>query len=167
MQMLAVLALVLALTACAGYRLGSTGPYVPGTHSAEIRSFDNQTPEPALSEALSQALRKQIHDDGNFTLETRQQGDIIIDGVITEYQRNGLTFQPQDILTARDFEVTIKAKITAIHRTNGKVFVEGNVSGRTLVRGASNLVEAERRALPLLMRDLAFKISDLLLSEDW
>ena len=100
-------------------------------------------------------------------LETRDRGDILLEGSITRYVRQGLTFQPRDILTVRDFEIQILAKVKARNRNSGEVILDREVTGRTLVRGQIDLTEAERRATPLLMEDLARKIADLLVNEDW
>ena len=157
----------LALTGCAGYRLGSTGGFVTGARSIQVTAFPNQTTEPRLTEALSAALRQQIQRDGTFLLETRDGGDIILEGVITQYVRQGLTFQPRDILTVRDFEIQILAQVNARNRSTGESLLDREVSGRTLVRGQIDLTEAENRALPLLMEDLARNITDLLVNGEW
>ncbi|MDC3182586.1 LPS assembly lipoprotein LptE [bacterium] len=156
----------LLLSGCAGYRLGSTGEFADG-RSIEIHAFQNQTTEPRLTEELSIALRQQVHRDGTLLLETRDRGDILLEGSITRYIRQGLTFQPRDILTVRDFEIQILAKVKARNRNSGEVILDREVTGRTLVRGQIDLTEAERRATPLLMEDLARKITDLLVNEDW
>ncbi len=155
------------LSGCAGYRLGSTGGFVAGARSIEIAAFPNQTQEPRLTEELSTALRQQIQRDGTLLLETRDRGDIVLEGAITQYIREGLTLQPRDILTIRDFEIQILASVKAQDRGTGEVLLDREVSGRTLVRGEIDLAEAERRATPLLMEDLARNIVDLLVNGDW
>lgn len=157
----------LIMSGCAGYRLGSTGGFVAGERSIEITAFPNQTPEPRLTEELSTALRQQIQRDGTLLLETRDRGDIVLEGAITQYVRQGLTLQPRDILTVRDFEIQILAKVRARDRNSGEIILDREVSGRTLVRGQIDLTEAERRATPLLMEDLARNITDLLVNGEW
>jgi hypothetical protein len=157
----------LALSGCAGYRLGSTGGFVAGARSIEVTAFQNQTPEPRLTEEFSTAIRQQIQRDGTLFLETRERGDIVLEGVITQYVRQGLTFQPRDILTVRDFEIQIIAQVKARDRSTGEIILDRDVTGRTLVRSEIDLTEAERRAMPLLMEDLARNITDLLVNGDW
>jgi len=164
---LMLLGLCLAVVGCAGYRLGPTGGFEAGAKSAQVQAFANQTTEPGLSEALSFALRQQIQRDGTLALETRRQGDIVIEGVLSQYQREGLTRQPQDILTIRDFEIVILAQVKAKDTVSGEWILDREVQGRTLVRGQMDLAAAERRALPLLMEDLARNITDLLVNGDW
>ena len=69
----------LLLSGCAGYRLGSTGGFADG-RSIEIHAFQNLTTEPRLTEELSTALRQQVHRDGTLLLETRDRGDILLEG---------------------------------------------------------------------------------------
>lgn len=161
------LALCLLLGGCAGYRLGSTGGYQAGARSIEVTPFPNQTTEPGLTEALSFAIRKEIQRDGTLALETRDRGDILLQGTIQTYLREGRTFQPQDILSVRDFEVGVEASVKALDRSSGEWILDQKVTGRTLVRGQIDLTEAERIAMPLLMEDLARNITDLLVNGEF
>ncbi|MDA0749871.1 MAG: LptE family protein [Verrucomicrobia bacterium] len=163
---LCLLACLLA-SGCAGYRLGSTGGFPAGSRSIQITPFPNQTTEPGLTEALSAAIRKEIQRDGTLALETRDRGDILLQGTIQTYLRDGVTLQPQDILTVRDFQVSVVAQVKALDRNSGKWILDRNVTGRTLVRGQTDLTEAERIALPLLMEDLARNITDLLVNGEF
>ena len=157
----------LLASGCAGYRLGSTGGFEAGARSIEITPFPNQTTEPGLTEALSIAIRKEIQRDGTLFLETRDRGDILLQGTIETYLRDGITLQPQDILTVRDFQVGVEAQVKALDRSSGEWILDRKITGRTLVRGQMDLTEAERIALPLLMEDLARNITDLLVNGEF
>ena len=83
------------------------------------------------------------------------------------YERQGVSFQPNDILTARDYQVTLTVKVTATERAGGKVVVDREVTGRTTVRIGSDLASADRQALPLLADDFARKATTLLVEGTW
>ncbi|HKI69358.1 MAG TPA: LPS assembly lipoprotein LptE, partial [Verrucomicrobiae bacterium] len=123
--------------------------------------------EPHLTDALETALRKQLQQDGTYQLATREPGDIILTGRITDYRREGLSFQPQDVLTPTDFRVTVTAQVTARERSTDKIIFEQKVTGSTLVRVGSDLTSAERQARPLLANDLARNITSLLVNGSW
>ena len=161
------LVICLFSSGCAGYRLGSTGGFQAGARSIEITPFPNQTTEPGLTEALSFAIRKEIQRDGTLFLETRDRGDILLQGTIQTYLRDGITLQPQDILTVRDFQVSVEAQVKAFDRNASEWILDRKISGRTLVRGQMDLTEAERIALPLLMEDLARNITDVLVNGEF
>ena len=164
---LLIAALLLPAAGCAGYRLGSASGLAADAQSIEIIPFPNQTEEPRLSPALASTLRRQIQNDGTFKLETRGKGDLQITGNIVQYLRVGVTFQPGDVITPRDFELRMTAQVKVLNRRAGKTLLQRPVTGRTLIRAFNDLASAERQALPLLADDLARKIIDLLVDGDW
>ncbi|HVY69411.1 MAG TPA: LPS assembly lipoprotein LptE [Verrucomicrobiae bacterium] len=166
----AIFAVVLALLAsgCAGYKLGPSNGLTAGARSVQVGFFENKTLEPRLIESVAQALRKRFQEDGTYRLNTSGDGDIIVTGVITKYERSGLTFLPGDVQTPRDFGIAMVASVTAVERATGKKLLDKKeVAGRTTVRVGSDLVSAERQALPLLTADLAYNIASLLVDGTW
>jgi hypothetical protein len=159
--------LALALCGCAGYRLGPTAAAADRGRTVRVNFFENRTVEPRLVEAVSHALRKALQQDGTYRLNTRGDPDIIVNGVIAEYLREGLSFQPTDVLTARDYQVRLHVKLTATERQSGKVIVDRDVFGRTTIRIGSDLSSAERQALPLLADDFARNATTLLAEGAW
>ncbi|HKS38484.1 MAG TPA: LPS assembly lipoprotein LptE [Verrucomicrobiae bacterium] len=165
-NLFSIVTLALACFGCAGYRLGPTSVDTRGK-SIQINFFENQTLEPRLVEAVNHALRKNVQHDGTYRLNTRGDGDVIVNGVIVGYLRQGLSFQPTDTLTIRDYQVTLVTKITAVERGSGKVILDREVTGRTTVRSGSDLPSAERQALSLLADDLAKNATTLLAEGKW
>jgi hypothetical protein len=152
---------------CAGYQLGPTHDAPAGSRSVQINLFQNNTWEPRLSEPVATALRRAVQRDGTYKLDTHGSGDIILDGVITEFRRSGVTFQPADVLTPRDYELTLYAKVKAIERGTGRVLIDSEVFGRTTIRSGPDLPSAERQAAPLLAEDMAQNIASLLVDGTW
>ncbi len=159
--------LILALGGCAGYRLGPTNGLSAGARTIQIKPFSNQAAEPRLSEAVTASLRKNLQQDGTYRLGTRDDGDIIVTGTILNLDRTQLSFQPNDILTARDYRVAITAQVTARERSSGKVILDRKVGGHTTVRTFTDQASAEREALPLVADDLARNITGLLVDGTW
>ena len=160
--------LALGLCGCAGYKLGPTNAAIAGARSIQVNLFQNQTVEPRLVEAIGSALRKNLQQDGTYRLSTRGEADLVVSGVITRFDRSGLSFQPGDVLTARDFSAAIVAKINVMERSTGKtILTDRDVAGRTTVRVGADLPSAERQALPLLADDLAKNITSLLVEGTW
>lgn len=156
-----------ALTSCAGYKLGPSNGEPAGSKSIQINSFINQTLEPRLSEYINSSMRKRVQQDGTFQLETQGGSDIVVSGVITEFKRGELAYQPGDVLTPRDYTLTLHAQITAIERRTGKTNVNRSVIGRTAIRIGADLPSAERQAIPLLADDLARNAVSLLADGAW
>jgi hypothetical protein len=152
---------------CAGYRLGPTNGVAAGAMSIQINSFQNQTSEPRLIEPVITALRRNLQQDGTFRLATKGEGDVVVSGVLLHYYREGLSFEPRDVVTVRDFRATLTAKVTAIQRSTGKTLVEREVIGRTTIRMGADLGSAERQAVPSLAEDLAKNVTALLVDGSW
>ena len=150
-SLLAVCSLVILFgSGCASYQLGPTSRQEAGAQSITLLPFPNQTPEPSLSPFVASAMRRQIQSDGTFTLDTKRQGDIIVTGNIISYQRVGVSFQPGDIITVRDFELRMSAQIKAVNRRSREVILDKAVTGKTIIRAFNDLASAERQAIPLL-----------------
>jgi len=152
---------------CAGYRLGPTNGTPAGARSIRIEPFRNETFEPQLSDAIMTSLRRSIQRDGTYRLSTSGAADIRVEGVVDIYNRIGVSFQPSDILTIRDYELTIRAKVKATETATGRVVLDQHVLGRTMLRPGADLTAAERQAGVLLAEDLARNIAGLLVDGSW
>lgn len=155
------------MAGCVGYRLGPTNGMPAGSRSVQVNLFQNETWEPRLSEPVATSLRRTLQQDGTYRLATRGDADIVVDGVITEFNRSGVSFDPRDVLTVRDFELIVTARFTATERATGKVLMASTATGRTTIRAGADLASAERQAAPLLAEDLAQKIADALVDGTW
>lgn len=167
LKIFAICAAAALLAGCAGYHLGPVNGDVAGEKSVEILPFNNQTLEPRLGDAVTQALRERMQADGTYHLATGAPGDIVITGVITHYDRAGVNFSGNDVTTAQNYRVGVVAHVVARERSTGKVLLDKDVSGYTLVQVGTDLASAERQSLPLLGEDLARNVAELLTEGAW
>ena len=116
---------------------------------------------------MNNALRKRLQQDGTYKLDTRGESDVVLTGVITHFNRSALSFQPGDILTARDYALGVTAQLTLKERGTGKVLFDRAVNGRTTIRAGSDLASAERQAVSLLAEDLARNATSLIVDGAW
>jgi hypothetical protein len=143
---------VVGMIGCA-YRLGPTNGEKAGDRSIKIAPFENKTIEPRLIEAVSAALRR--------------DPDLIVTGSILKYERDAISVRPTDALSPLDMRIIIHARVIAKERVSGKVVLDREISGRTEVRAQSDLVSAERQALPLAARNLARSATALIVDGTW
>ena len=155
------------LTSCASYHLGSVNGAIAGEKSVTVLPFNNQTLQPRLGATLTQALRERLQTDGTFRLATRGNGDMVVTGVIQNYRREGLGYLSTDIATPENYRVGVIVHVTVRENASGKLLLEKDVKGHTLVRIGSDLASAERQVLPLLAEDLARNIAALLTEGSW
>lgn len=159
--------MALGLSACAGYHLGPTDGLVAGGKSIRVNVFANQTLQPRLGDAATTALRRSIQADGTYRLSTGEEADVIVTGTITRYVRHELSWVPNDVLTVSDYRVSVTAHVIAREAATGRILLDQDATGYTLVRVGSDLNSAERQALPLLAEDLARNVTSLLVNGGW
>ena len=156
------------MTGCAGYHLGAVNRPTAGEKTVEILPFNNQTLQPRLGDAVTQALREQFQTDGTYRLATGEAGDVVVTGVITAYNREPLSYLNTDVATVENYRVGIVAHITVRDRITGKLLLDkNNVRGYTLVHVGNDLASAERQALPLLAEDMARNTVEMVTEGTW
>jgi hypothetical protein len=160
-------AAVFLLGGCAGYHLGPVNDQIAGDKSVEILPFNNETLEPRLGDAVTQALRESFGADATFHLARSGAGDIVVTGVIKSYSRQGLSYLSSDVLTANNYNISVVAHVKACESSTGKVLLDKDVKGYTLVHVGSDLASSERQAMPLLAEDLAQNVTQLLTEGTW
>ena len=159
--------LAVLLAGCAGYHLGAVNGAVAGEKTIEVLPFNNQTLQPRLGDAVTQALRERLQTDGTYHLSSHGAADVVVTGVITRYQRIGVAYLNTDVTTAQSYRVNVTAHVVAREPASGKVLLDKDVTGYTLVTVGTDLASAERQALPLLAEDLAQNISELITEGAW
>ena len=155
------------LTGCAGYHLGPVNGAVAGEKTIEVMPFNNQTLEPRLGDALTQSLRQRIQQDGTLRLATHGSGDVLLTGVIHTYRRLAIGYLNTDAVTPQDFRVEVAVHVTAREVESGKLLLDKDISGHTLIHVGADLASAERQALPQLADDLAQNINELINEGAW
>jgi hypothetical protein len=155
------------LAGCAGYHLGPVDGGVAREKSIEVLPFNNQTLQPRLGDAVTQALRERLQVDVTYHLATHGPGDVVVSGVITRYHRQGLSYLNKDATTTENYRVNIVAHVVVRERASGKLLLEKNVGAYALVSVGTDLASSERQASPLLAEDLARNIAGLLTDGAW
>lgn len=155
------------LTGCAGYHLGSVNGDTAGDKTVEVLPLNNQTIQPRLGDAVTQALRERLQVDATYRLATREPGDLVISGVIRSYDREGLGYLNQDATTTQNYRVGVTVHVVIRDRASGKLVLDRDVKGHTLVNVGPDFASSERQAMPLLAADLAQNIVELLTEGAW
>ena len=159
------LSLLLALAllgGCAGYRLGPTAP----VKSVRIDLFENKPLEPRLVVAVQRALKHRLQQDG-YTIESDNSADLVVTGEIIEFLRNGISYQPGDVLTVQDYSLQLRAKLTVTERITGEAVINQDITGSTTVRVGNDFNAGQRQAVPLIADELAVQATDLITTGDW
>ena len=167
LSVVVTLGIAAVLAGCAGYKLGPTNGMTAGSRTVQVNPFANDTLEPRLADVVTSSLRQQLQHDGTFKLDTHNEGDIVVTGRVKRYDRFYLTFQPQDVVTPRDFRVQMTAHVVATDRLTGRKLLDREVIGHSTVRTTADLPSVERQAMPLIAEDLARNITAMLVDGMW
>jgi len=152
---------------CAAYHLGPVNGETAGAKSITVLPFNNQTMQPRLGDDVTQAIRQRLQTDGTYHLTTDGEADLIVTGVITRYHRGAMSVLSHDAATPEDYRIDVTAKVTVRDRSSGKLILQKDVTGYSLVNIGSDLADAERQAAPLLAQDLAHNITSLITEGSW
>jgi hypothetical protein len=152
---------------CAGYHLGPANGGPAGAKTIEILPFNNQTLEPRMGDAASQALREELQTDATYHLVNHAGGDVVLTGTLKGYHREGLSFLNQDVTTAVNYRAGLTAHVVARENGSGKILLDKDITGYTLVRVGTDLAGADRQTMTLLADDLARNITVALTEGAW
>lgn len=157
----------LLLAGCAGYHLGPANHLVAGAKSIEVLPFNNQTLQPRLGDALTQALREHLQTDGTYKLATHAGSDLVMTGEIKKYSRLGVSFLNTDVTATASYRVGVVAHVRVRESGSGKVVLDKDITGYTLLNVGSDLASIERQSMSLLADDLARNITVALTEGGW
>jgi len=154
--------LVLAgiLAGCAGYKLGN----IQGTQMKDVKSIYvpvviNRTLEPGLPVMATNAILRQLDNDGTFASARSKDADAQLDVTIMTFDRNSIRSSREDTLITTQFRITLTANVTLTNfRTGEVIFKDRKVTGQTEYFVQADAVEVERQYLPLAADNLAYNI---------
>ena len=158
---------LLGLTGCAGYHLGPVEDSVAGGRSVEVFPFNNQTMQPRFGDAVTQSLRERLQADGTYHLATHGEGDVVVTGTIKGFRRAGLSYLSADITTTVNYREEVIAHVVARESGSGRIVLEKDISGYTLLNVGTDISNADRQAQSLLADDLARNITQALTEGNW
>ena len=158
---------IFAMCGCAGYHLGPVNGAPAGDKTVEVLPFNNQTLQPRLGDALTQALRERIQVDGTYRLVTGGPGDVVISGTIRDYHQQGLGYLNSDSSTPQNFRAGVTVHVVIRDHVTGKALLDRDVTGHTLVNVGSDFASSSRQATSVLAADVADNITALLTEGEW
>jgi hypothetical protein len=159
---------VLALSGCAGYRLGDiSGRDLQGVRSVYVPTARNTSLTPDLETTVTNAIVRRFNNDGTLTVQQNAAADSELDITVTNVYESAVRSSSSDILVTAEYQLTIQATATYVNRKLGrKIFENATVSGNTYFFTQADIQEGIRQALPLAAQDLANNTVKLV-TEGW
>lgn len=115
----------LTLTGCYGFAGGGLPPSVK---TVAVLPFDNQTPEPTLTQEISRAVREAVEQRLGLRQSAESRADAVVRGSITRYEPDlPVAYTGGDsavTVTRRQVEITVSVEI--LDQKQGKALWERN-----------------------------------------
>jgi hypothetical protein len=159
--------LALLFAGCAGYHLGAVNGAVAGEKTMAVLPFNNQTLMPRLGDNVTQAVRERLQVDATYRLANSDSSDLVMSGVIRNYERQPLSYLNSDSSTVQNFRVGATIHVVVRERASDKLVMERDVKAHALVNVGPDFASSERQAMPLLAQDAAQTIIGLLAEGSW
>jgi hypothetical protein len=149
--------LALALTGCAGYKLGSM---LPGdVTSVFIPTFVNKTKEPRIEIDATSAAVEEFQKDGSLEVVGEDQADALLSVVLTDYTLTPLAYRKDERTATKEYRLTVFATVSMTRRKDGSVLAQHpRVKGETTFLVTGDLSSSKRQAFPDAAQDLAHNI---------
>jgi hypothetical protein len=108
-----VLASLLTLSGCYGFAGGGLPPSIK---TVAVLPFDNQTPEPTLTQEISRAVREAVEQRLGLRQSAEPQADAVVRGSITRYEPDlPVAYQGGEdrevTVTQRQVQITVTVEI--------------------------------------------------------
>ncbi len=133
---LAVAVIIAALTGGCGYTTRSA--LDPGFQTIHVKPFQNRSQEYDFQAPLTNAVTRKFLHDGRLRVVNEDRADLVLEGVILDYQLRGLTFDQDDNVS--QFILVVAAAARVIDQETGEVVwqdeqLTGETSYYTLATG--------------------------------
>jgi len=155
----------IALSGCANYHLGASGPLQFHTLYVEPTRVLALVPQAAAP--TTEMLRQSLLQEGNLQLSNQADADATLEIVLVDYQRGAAATQQNNSLNAESFTLTLTASCTLVDNRSGKTYFKDrrvDVTEQAFVQNGVSFNESEYQAMPRLARDLSNKIKDTIIS---
>jgi hypothetical protein len=158
------LSIMLGLSGCAGYRLGSTLPADVKTIYVPI--FTNKSREPLIESQATAATIAELQKDGTLKVMNAENADVVLECTLTTVSLNPLRYDRTDPTKPNEYRLTLAATCILRRIRTREIMTEANVLGEATFPFVGNLTSAKQAAMPRASEDLAKRIVEKVI-EAW
>lgn len=150
MKTLALLAPLVFLTSCAGYRLGDAKPAAMAKVSRiSVSMFSNTTLHPRAEALATSAVINAMVVDGTYKVSNLDHADAVLEGEVHEIRYRTIRSTRLDTMLPEELANTVTLNWTLRDARNPtKILASGSSTGSSQLFVSSNLQTARNNALP-------------------
>ena len=125
-----------------GYHLVGYGSALPQhIRTISIPVFKNTSPEPNIHRDATDVVRQVFIRDGRLKLVGTRKADLLIRGVITDYQLRAVSFSSKD--TAEEYIVRLGVQVEAYDQIKNKILLNQKFTTQWDYRATSGVIDSE------------------------
>lgn len=165
-KLLCLPVLILALTGCSGYQLGSSKPSaLANVQKLAVPTFKNDTLEPRLEVLATNALIKKLQMDGAYQIVPVSEADAVLRGTLTTIERSQFRSSRNNTLRTSELLMRLQINYTIEDSAGTNLYT-------SVARGQSNIVLdpnqqlSERQGLADAAENVSFSMASQI-SEGW
>jgi hypothetical protein len=121
-----------------------------------IPTFENETAQYGIEQELTEAVVQAFTTDNRLTVVSESDADIMLRGVIVQYERGALTFDRAQ--TVEEFRVSINISVALEDLSEGKIVWEDNTMNAWESYSETTEGVSEDEATAAVMQTLASDI---------
>jgi outer membrane lipopolysaccharide assembly protein LptE/RlpB len=158
--------LVLGLTGCAGYRLGSMLP--ADIKTVYVPTFVNRTTEPMIEIDCTAAAIRQLQQDGSLKVVGQvDQADAILDVTLRKFELEPLAYSETEKTTANEYRMRLTASVVLRRTMPDQIVVDApGVQGESTFFVTGDFTTSKQQGLPPAANDLGHSIVEQIV-EAW
>ena len=147
---IALVTAVVALSSCAGYRLGGVKPAsLSSVQRIAVPMFGNDTQHPRAEALATSAVANAIVQDGTYRISAIDDADAVLEGKVATIRYSTIrgsrldTLFPEELANTATLELTLRDA-----RDPTRILATGTSSGTSQLFVSANLQTARNNALP-------------------
>jgi hypothetical protein len=149
----AMAGVLITVTGCTGYRLGSTLP--PELKTIYVPTFVNETGEPLVEAETTSAAIAEFQKDGTLSVVSEAQADLVLKVVLTGYRLEPIRFQRDNVKQTSEYRLRLDASLRCVRTSDESVLTSRKLIGEATFFPSGSMSVAKQQALPDAAQDLA------------
>ena len=91
----------------------------------------------------------------------------MVSGVLKKFTRDGVNYEPGDVLAVRDYSLQLTAQVIVTDRVTGQVVLDREIMSSSVVRVGTDFASRQRQAVPLIADQLALRAISIIADGEW
>ena len=157
----------LALSGCAGYRLGGQKPaHLSGITKLAVPTFENLTLEPRIASLLTNAVIKQLQVNGGYEIVSNEDAEAVLEGKVSTINRSQFRSDRNNVLRTSQLLLTLHSEFVIRDPNSGNAIHTGRANASSYIVLDANVQLSEAQALEDAAQRLAATIANDI-TEGW